>query len=300
MWRFLIDFFHEARQSRTLIIFDEDELQPPRRHQVRPADVGGVLFGVVVLGVVLLVLLLGFTPLRSMIPGVDSSETAREVRVSLLRLQAMQDSLEVQQQYLSHLRQVMIGSVDSVTMTTGQQVDSQPVRTDVDEVASEGRSADWSDHEQPALSYWRFSSIPAAAPYGVAIDERSITNLQLPVLPPVSGFLTRGFDARAGHFGVDFAAEEGSTVRSVGNGYVIFADWSHEGGYTIAIQHSDGYVSIYKHNRRLLKRTGERVRAREAIAESGNSGEMTTGPHLHFEFWHNGLAQDPRLYFVTE
>ncbi len=300
MWRFLIDFFHEARQSRTLIIFDEDELQPPRRHQVRPADVGGVLVGVVVIGVVLLVLLLGFTPLRSLIPGVDSAETAREVRVSLLRLQAMQDSLEVQQQYLAHLRQVMIGSVDSVTMATGQQVESQPVRTDVDAVASESRSADWSDHEQPALSYWRFSSLPAAPPYGAAIDERSITNLQLPVLPPVSGFLSRGFDARAGHFGVDFAADEGSTVRSVGNGYVIFADWSHEGGYTIAIQHSDGYVSIYKHNRQLLKRTGERVRAREAIAESGNSGEMTTGPHLHFEFWHNGLAQDPRLYFVTE
>ena len=79
---------------------------------------------------------------------------------------------------------------------------------------------------------------------------------------------------------------------------MIFADWTHEGGYTVTVQHADGYLTVFKHNQRLLKRVGDRVRAREAVAMSGNSGEITTGPHLHFELWHNGLAQDPSFYFI--
>jgi murein DD-endopeptidase MepM/ murein hydrolase activator NlpD len=85
-------------------------------------------------------------------------------------------------------------------------------------------------------------------------------------------------------------------VRAVGSGYVVLADWTQEGGYTVAVQHSDGYLSVYKHNKQLLKQIGDRVQAREALAVSGNSGQMTTGPHLHFELWRNGLAQDPRPY----
>jgi murein DD-endopeptidase MepM/ murein hydrolase activator NlpD len=82
-------------------------------------------------------------------------------------------------------------------------------------------------------------------------------------------------------------------VRSVAAGYVVAADWTHDGGHTIAVQHPDGYLSVYKHNARLLKRVGERVRARETLALSGDTGEVTTGPHLHFELWRDGLAQDP-------
>ena len=102
-----------------------------------------------------------------------------------------------------------------------------------------------------------------------------------------------------GHFGVDIAVDEGSPIRAVGDGYVVFADWTHEGGYVVAVQHADGYLSVYKHNARLLNRVGDRVRSRETVAISGNSGEITTGPHLHFELWRNGLAQDPRTFFVT-
>jgi murein DD-endopeptidase MepM/ murein hydrolase activator NlpD len=111
-----------------------------------------------------------------------------------------------------------------------------------------------------------------------------------------TGFPTRDFDAADAHFGIDIAVSEGTLVRAVGEGYVVLADWTQGAGYTIAIQHADGYLSVYKHNKRLLKKTGDRVQAREALAVSGSSGEVTTGPHLHFELWQNGLAQDPRPY----
>ena len=111
--------------------------------------------------------------------------------------------------------------------------------------------------------------------------------------------VARGFDAARGHFGLDLAVSEGTPVRAFADGYVVFADWTHAGGHTIAVQHADGYLSVYKHNGRLLKRVGERVRARETIALSGDSGEVTTGPHLHFEVWRDGLAQDPAALLVA-
>ncbi|MGI9173940.1 MAG: murein hydrolase activator EnvC family protein, partial [Rhodothermales bacterium] len=140
------------------------------------------------------------------------------------------------------------------------------------------------------------SSPPTAS--GTPDRPPHLAVLQWPVQSPVDGFLTRGFDARTGHYGADIAVEEGTLVRSIGDGHVILADWTHDGGYAIAVQHADGYVSVYKHNQRLLKRVGDRVSDREALAVSGNSGEVTTGPHLHFELWNNGLAQDPRYYFI--
>ena len=112
----------------------------------------------------------------------------------------------------------------------------------------------------------------------------------------MNGFPTRDFSAQTGHYGIDVAVSKGESIRAVAHGYVVWADWTQDGGYTIAVQHTDGYLSVYKHNGRLLKRIGDRVRATEPIAVSGNTGAITTGPHLHFELWRNGLAQSPRSY----
>ena len=137
-----------------------------------------------------------------------------------------------------------------------------------------------------------------AAATGNTMRAANLDQIRFPVFPPVEGFITRGFEAQTGHYAVDMAVEVGSPVRSIGDGYVVMADRTQEGGHAIAVQHTGGYLSLYKHNRRLLKRVGERVEAREVIAESGNSGEITTGPHLHIELWNNGLAQDPAAYFI--
>src|SRR5690606_9593669 len=155
-----------------------------------------------------------------------------------------------------------------------------------------------SDHQQPALAYERLDAGELDPFKLTGTSGRNLPSVALPALPPVEGFVTRGFDARSGHYAIDIAVEEGTTVRSIGDGYVVFADWTYEGGFALAVQHADGFVTVYKHNERLLKRLGDHVRARDAIAISGNTGEISTGPHLHFELWHNGLAQNPADYLV--
>jgi murein DD-endopeptidase MepM/ murein hydrolase activator NlpD len=218
-------------------------------------------------------------------------------RLNELRVMALRDSLEAQDGYASQLRNLMLGQID--TTYTANIMAGEPGTTDgAPEEANGEQSTDWADHRQPAISLERMEA-GNELPFRLAsFSGRTLPNVLFPALPPVEGFITRTFEARTGHYAVDIAVDEGTVVRSVGDGYVILSDYTHEGGYAIAVQHSDGYVTVYKHNERLLKRTGDRVRARDEIAISGNSGEISTGPHLHFELWHDGLAQDPRNYFI--
>lgn len=301
MWSLFSEFTRDIDSAFTVMVMDEDGLEQPRRYRVVPRKVLAALVGTMVAVTLLVLSLVVFTPLRELIPGYGTAEMRQHARLNSLRLTALQDSLRAQQRYMTQIRQLMMGQVDSafVAEATGQPPEQKsPQVGEVADAAANPVTDDWTDHEQPALPVTRMP-VQAGAPFRlVASETKYLASLQLPVMPPVDGFLTRGFDARTGHYAVDIAVEEGTMVRCIGDGYVVMADWTHEGGYTLAVQHADGYVSVYKHNQRLLKRVGERVRAREAIAMSGNSGEISTGPHLHFELWHDGLAQDPRFYFI--
>src|SRR5690606_14166619 len=204
---------------------------------------------------------------------------------------------------IGQLRALITGDLDSLAtplLAAGEPALPEPAEAEaVLGVTLAEASEDWRDHEAPAVPLRWLDDGDAATPAPGSAAEAYLASLRLPALPPGAGLVSRGFSARSGHSGIDFAVDEGSPVRAVGDGHVIFADWTHEGGYVIAVQHADGYLSLYKHNDRLLRRLGDRVRSRETIALSGNTGEVTSGPHLHFELWRNGLAQDPRTFFVN-
>ncbi|MEP0545682.1 MAG: M23 family metallopeptidase [Rhodothermales bacterium] len=297
MTSFLLDLARGTDEPRTVIVVDESGVEHPRQYQLHPRR---ILYLVAAASGVLAVLLLALvllTPIRTLVLGPDPEELRETARLNTIRAAALEDSLALQDEYLARLRTAIIGEEeegeDDVEQpdTAATRADARPM-----DVPTRPRSDDWADHEQPALSLGRLAADRRAVPSGAA--EAYLASLQFPALPPVEGFFARGFDAARGHYGIDEAVEEGTPVRAIGDGYVVFADWTNDGGYVVAVQHADGYLSVYKHNSRLLKRIGDRVRSREAVALSGNTGEITTGPHLHFELWRNGLAQDPRLYLI--
>ena len=115
---------------------------------------------------------------------------------------------------------------------------------------------------------------------------------------PIRGMVSSPFDATQNHFGTDIVAASNEVVKATLDGTVIMASWTVETGYVIQVQHKDNLISVYKHNAELLKKTGNVVKAGDAIAIIGNSGELTTGPHLHFEIWHNGTPINPEEYIV--
>ncbi len=114
--------------------------------------------------------------------------------------------------------------------------------------------------------------------------------------PPISGEISSEFNIDKSHYGLDIVAPKNTPIMNILDGMVINSDWSDKTGYTISIQHNGNLVSIFKHNSVLLKKIGERVKKGEAIAIIGNTGELTSGPHVHFELWNNGIPLNPQDY----
>lgn len=116
--------------------------------------------------------------------------------------------------------------------------------------------------------------------------------------PPVEGLVTRAYNTKIDHFGIDVVAKNNEPIKSIADGTVVLSSWTEDSGYVIALQHKSNIFSVYKHNSELLKKVGNFVQAGEIIAIIGNSGQITTGPHLHFEIWYNGNPVNPEE-FVT-
>jgi len=123
---------------------------------------------------------------------------------------------------------------------------------------------------------------------------RDFTDDYIIFIKPSEGFISKSFDPERGHFGIDFVVKENSPIFSSAGGYIVFASYTTEFGYTIIINHKDNYVTKYLHCASLLKREGDYVYQGELIALSGNSGTESSGPHLHFEIWKDGKAIDPK------
>ena len=116
---------------------------------------------------------------------------------------------------------------------------------------------------------------------------------------PLNGYISRGFEPEKGHFGIDLVAKDGTPVYAAAGGFVVFSGFTNNFGHIIIISHSDDYLSIYKHCSVILKKEREFVRQGELIAQSGNSGLTTTGPHLHFEIWRSGKPIDPETVLIN-
>jgi len=138
---------------------------------------------------------------------------------------------------------------------------------------------------------------------GLNFEKYSTSSRYIPYTIPVEGFMTKKFqknDVLTGesHTGIDIVAKEGSVIKSVADGVVVFSNWTYEGGNVIIIDHLNGFISFYKHNKRLLVGEKSFVRRGQPIALMGNSG-VSSGTHLHFEIWENGKPVDPRNYIIN-
>ncbi|MFL2568065.1 MAG: M23 family metallopeptidase [Flavobacteriales bacterium] len=114
--------------------------------------------------------------------------------------------------------------------------------------------------------------------------------------PPIEGFISDSFNLKTNHYGIDLVAKTGTKIKSIGEGTVVVSDWNPQTGYVLGIQHSENFISFYKHCSVLLKNVGDIITTGENIAIIGNSGELSSGPHLHFELWKSGVPLDPSLY----
>ncbi len=245
------------------------------------ALVGIVLF----LLVAITYILIAFTNIRELIPGYPDAAMRQHIRTNAMKLDSLEYEQAVRDQYFDNLNRIISGNIPEMYMNdTSGMVDYHNInfrRSNNDSLLRQQVEAE----EQFRLSVLDGEQV-----------NRKLTDMQF--FTPVDGIITGAFSPADGHFGVDLVAGPNEVVKAALDGTVTMSTWTLETGYVIQIQHDYELLTVYKHNASLFKKVGEKVAAGDAIAIVGNSGELTTGPHLHFELWHDRVPLDPVDYIV--
>jgi len=221
------------------------------------------------------------TPIRNYLPGYLDSEIRQAIIGNALRTDSLQQDLLAQSKYLNNVTSILRGDmeVDSVRKIV-------PI-SDTSNISLEKskQTADFVRNYEAEEKYNLNT---------VQISQSHPDNVFF--YKPVSGVISSLFNLQDRHYGIDIAAKPKESVLATMKGTVIYAGFDANSGYVIQIQHSNGFVSIYKHNALLLKKEGDEVNSGEVIALVGNTGYLSTGDHLHFELWYKGKPVDPREY----
>ena len=275
-------YWHKLKHRYKLTIFNELTYEEVMHVRLSPLQVITALSTLAVVLVILTIILIAFTNLREFIPGYPSSETRRQITLNALRVDSLMNEMDKKDRFFQSLRAILTDNVDTTlaapTQTTTETYDTTVLG--VTEKESRFRQI-VEEQERFNLAVGKASTSPDDFYH---------------FYTPIEGVVTNTFDETTRHFGVDVVTQPNTNVLSVLDGVVIFTDWTLKTGFVIQVQHEGDLVSIYKHNSVLLKKQGDFVRAGEAIAIVGNTGEETTGPHLHFELWEAGKALDPEQF----
>ena len=268
-----------------LVVMNEDTFEEKASFNLRPLNV----FVAVGIGIILLItittFIIAFTPLREYIPGYADLKTQRRVYSLLMKTDSLQKAVTDRDRYIDNFKKVMNGEI----MSEGETPKSD-VKNKYDTIHKLYKSSEDSLLRKEMESQDRFSLTVG--------EQASLANSISSFLffPPVKGSISNRFDPVNKHYGIDIVADANEAVKATLDGTVLLSNFTSETGYVIGIQHSNNMFSFYKHNSALLKKAGDFVKAGEVIAVIGNSGELSEGPHLHFELWYNGSPLDPQKY----
>ena len=231
--------------------------------------------------VVVIYCLIAFTPIRKGIPGYPDSRSKQAAVQTAIKVDSLERVISRWELYSENLRRVFDGE--------------EPLKLD-SLLRSAGIGTDKSRSELSRQDSILRNNVISQEKFSVSEEKRRNLPIEgMHFFPPMKGVISQGYD-KVIHPYVDITAPANSVVMSVLDGTVIFAGWNEDYGYTIQIQHQNDIVSIYKHNMKLLKTTGDKVKAGTPIALVGNTGNLSTGEHLHFELWYKGEAVDATKY----
>ena len=301
-------FLHPLSRQYRVEFIDAETLSSPRQYRIRPI--------IWMASAVLLVLgaiagtgsLIWYTPaIRQQIPGYTNPENEKKLMYMQSALDTLKKEIQRRDEFIVSLQRSLkldepIPSIiapsnntfpvkGSTTATT--KTPTKPAKTpetkEPEKVMPQNDATVASNDIKPQPS-------PGDAAVGKTTQKMSLAIKT--ILRPVIGYIRDGFSPAKGHYGIDVVTNENETVLAATEGYVIFSEYTEADGHVIAVSNPTGVVTFYKHNSRLLKKKGSYVHAGEPIAVVGNTGENTTGPHLHFEMWYNGEPLNPRDYII--
>ena len=278
--------FTRLKNKYRLVILNDDSFEERFSLRLTPLLMVNIIGLSIIALVALVASLIAFTPIREYIPGYTTSGMKRQLITLTLKTDSLALQLKEKTDYIQNINNIISGNIGKDSI--------QGLKTNV-------------NHETIKLKAGKQDSVLRAEieqedRYSLSVgNEKNSSSIRsFFFFTPLKGVVSHSFNLEEEHFGVDIVAPENEAIKATLDGAVIMANWTYNMGHVIQIQHSNNLVSVYKHNSVLLKKLGERVKAGEAIAVIGNSGELSTGPHLHFELWYNSSPINPQDYMVFE
>ena len=276
-------FFQRLRNPYLIKIINEETFE--EMGQIRTSRLKSILvsFLLICTSSVLIFTIISYTSLKEYIPGYDSSEIRAKAIQNLFLTDSLIQLYNQNLKYLNSVKKVLTEDISFKEQDSLVVIQETPVFKD--------------EFNQQLVLEDSLLRVFVSHQDKYSPVSRSEIKLNTFLFPPVNGQISQPFDRDKSHYAIDIAVEKNMPVKAIADGTVIFSEWTSETGYVIILEHNIGLLSVYKHNSSLNKRQGESVISGEVIATAGNSGEYTTGYHLHFELWMDGYPMDPENFF---
>lgn len=275
-------FFSLLSDSIQLRFYRKENFEQIGSLNLSPRSIYIAVSSIILILLIFVFALLAFTPLQRLIPRLSSIENANKFIELSNHLEEIEAELEAQTTYNSALRKLLTSN-DEIDLS-----DVELININVPEETPPPREVINPSREMANNS----SQKKLELEIGSIFDDMKEVDFYAPIV----GIISTDFDPQLEHYGVDIIAPKETPVKAIKDGHIIISEWNIETGYTLGVQHDNNILSFYKHNSALIKEKGDFVKGGEIIAIIGNSGRLTSGPHLHFEIWHNGKPVNPNDY----
>ena len=251
-----------------LVVLNEDTFEERFSFKLNRMNVFvfSTLFTVIL--IITTTLIIAFTPLREYIPGYSSTALKKKATQLTYKTDSIEYTLAVNEKYLNSIKKVLLGDVKTEDFNKDSIIKAAEI-----DIADLNLSPSKTD----SLLRVKVSQEDKYNPL------TETTDVSFVLFPPIKGTISEGYDPKQKHFAIDVVTERDAPVKAVADGTVIFAEWTTNTGYVILLDHGNNLLSVYKHNSYLSKEQGDLIKAGEVIAIAGNTGELTTGPHLHLQ-----------------
>lgn len=262
-----------------LVILNEDTFEERLSFKLTRLNVFVLVSLSSIFLVVFTLMLIAFTSLKEYIPGYSSTALKNRATELHFKTDSLQQVIVLNERYYGSIKKVLQGEVSTVDFNKDSIIEA--VKLEISEV-------DLNPIQEDSILR---EKVDKEDKYNLFESASSSANFVL--FPPVNGTVSEPYNLKDKHYAIDLVVPKDTPIKATADGTVIFAEWTASTGYVIILEHSHGLISVYKHNAALTKVQGELVKAGEVIATSGNTGELSTGPHLHFELWNDGYPINP-------
>ncbi len=269
-----------------LVLFNDQTYEKTLSFSFRLRNLMFALSFLFILFFFLTFVFISYTPLRTFVPGFDEVQTSQKLGELLTRTDSLERSIRVKREYIENLRNIFSGESPLSDLEISES----------SMLSSDGYFS--RDNPSFADSLNKVNVDLNEFMYFIEAFDNIFSISQIRLRDPVQGIITDSYNPDIGHFASDIVAPKGTSINAPIHGRVVFAEWSSNTGYVIVLQHPGNLITVYKHNESLLQEVGNFVKAGDPIAVIGGSGELATGPHLHFEMWYKGRPLDPEQFFT--